>query len=495
MKAVLTFAAVSVATGACSPHQINKDPLPPIAIPKAYQNSGGGGQKTEMWWRDFADNELNRMVATALNDNLRLRAAWARIDQSRALVAQANAGKYPQLELSASAGRQQREDFFTGDTVTENAFNVSLGAGYEVDLWRRIANSGDAAALNALATRDDLEAIAMSIAAEIAEAWFDLVSQYAQRNVLSEQLRTNETYLELVELRFENGLTSALDVYQQRQQVVATRARLGLVDGATKLLEYRLAVLAGKSPGQLAINPGDTFPDLPPVPTTGLPVDLLDRRPDVRAFRRRVEAADHQVAVAIAGRLPSLRLSGEAFIQSLTAGDLIATPLWRLIASVTAPLFDGGRREAEVQRSHAVVQELLMNYAQSLLQAMAEVDSALVQERQQIAYIRDLEDVLKLATSSLTEAQARYSQGLINYLPVLTALQGQQQAELNVLGARRQLLSYRVQLHRALGGTWTQRLRNDPEPTGSSSNHTDTVPPPATGASRGANSRSRPRQS
>jgi NodT family efflux transporter outer membrane factor (OMF) lipoprotein len=358
-------------------------------------------------------------------------------------------------------GRQKTRFAFQGTEFTQqlNQFSVSIGAAYEVDLWRRMANAGDAAALDALAVRDDVESIAITLAAEVAEAWFDLIAQRAQHKLISGQIETNETYLELVRLRFEKGLASALDVFQQRQQLVSTRAQLKLIESVIELHQHRLAVLAGAPPQGFAATTGDTLPPPPAaVPGTGLPADLLERRPDVRAARRRVEAADYRVAAAVADRLPALRLRGSTSLQSSSLADFIASPLWSIIASVTAPLLDGGRRAAEVERNRAVVEERLMGYGQVMLQAMVEVESALMQERQQLAYITDLEEAVELADATLREAQARYRQGLIDYLPVLAALQGLQRAELSLLLARRQLLSYRIQLCRALGGGWTQEL-------------------------------------
>lgn len=465
-------AALALTLAACSPHKVTRNPPPPVAVSDAYRTAGATGQAMpEQWWIDFQDEGLNALITRTLRGNLRVRAAWARIEQSRALLTQSRAGRWPQIDASAAAGRQSSR-FFIGGMELEsvnNQFSASLGAGYEVDLWKRIANQGNSAAMNALAARDDYESIAITLAAETAETWFDLVAQRAQRALLDTQLETNGIYLELVELRFQKGLASALDVYQQRQQQVSTRAQMVLIDAGIRLLEHRLAVLVGQPPGAVQADTGHVLPEeLPPVPATGLPADLLERRPDVRAARRRVESADYQVAVAVADRLPGLRLSGSAGLQARDVSTFLSSPVWSLLASVTQSIFDGGRRKAEVVRRKAVVEELLMVYGQVLLQAMVEVENALVQEAQQRAYIQDLEESVELAAASLREAQARYQQGLIDYLPVLTSLQALQRAELGLLQARRQLISYRIQLCRALGGTWTQSL-SAPERQGESS--------------------------
>ncbi len=458
----LLSASLALTLAACSPHRVTHNPAPPVPVPDSYGSASTGSPLPEEWWRDFDDAELNRLVELGIRDSLQLRAAWARLRQAQSLARQAASGKWPQLSFSASAARQKNRFQLAepiGEVTTRtNQFSASVGAAYEVDLWKRIGSQAAGAVLDARAVRDDVESMAISMAAEISEAWFDLVLQRAQRKLLAQQLETNSTYLELVQLRFEQGLASALDVYQQQQQVVATRAQLSLVESAIAALGFRLSALLGKPPRSVRLGARDTLPDLPPIPGTGIPANLLERRPDVRAARRRVEAADYRVAVAVADRLPGLRLSGSTSLQDSNIAELIATPLWSIIASVTQPIFAGGRLEAEVERNRAVVEERLAQYGQVLIVAMTEVETALVQERQQIANIAALEEQVEIAQNALREARARYRQGLIDYLPVLTSLQALQRSELSLLQTRRQLISYRIQLCRALGGTWTSRL-------------------------------------
>ena len=461
----LALLVTLVSTASCSPHKVTHNPAPPMPVPEAYSRNAGSAPMPETWWKDFNQPQLTALIDDMLENNFQLRAAWARVKQARSFVKQANSGKYPQLDLSGGAQRSQSR-FNIGEQVIineNNIFTASIGAGYELDLWRRMANTGDAAALDALASRDAVEAIAITLAAEVSEAWFDLVSVSAQLKLLREQLETNTLYLELIELRFRKGLASSLDIYQQRQALVSLQAQITLLDGSRALLIQRIAILVGKPPSAISVTPGEVLPALPAAaPGVGLPADLLERRPDVRAARRQVEAADYRVAVAVADRLPALRLSGSAGMQAFALADFLSSPVWNLIASVAAPLVDGGRRRAEVDRQKAIVEERLMDYGRVLLQAMVEVEGALVNEERQLAYIKDLEQLVELSGLTLSQAQERYNQGLIDYLPVLSAIQGQQRAQLNLIQARRSLISFRIQLCRALGGTWTQELE-DPD--------------------------------
>lgn len=456
------------ALAACTPHKVVHNPAPPVDVPQSYGKDASKAPAPERWWKDLGDPDLEALVDKALAGNLQLRATWARLAQAGALAREASAGKWPQVQFDASAGRAQQRfnlPMIGQRDFISNSFKASVGAAYEVDAWNKIGSTAAAAGLEARAGRDDLESMAMSLTAQIAEAWYSLVELRAERALVAEQLRLSQTYLELVQMRFEQGLSSSLDVYQQEQQVTQLRGRMALLESAVETTAHGLAVLVGQPPRTVVAGDRAELPELPPLPGTGIPADLLERRPDVRGARKRVEAADYRVAAAIADRLPGLRLQGALSLSNSNLGDLIAKPLYSIVAAVTAPLLDGGRRKAEVDRTRAVVEERVWTYGQVLLQAMLEVDNALVEERQQKVYIGELEHQVEVSQNTLTQAQDLYQQGLTDYLPVLTALQVLQQSQVALLQARRQLISYRIQLCRALGGSWTAELRA-PAPRG-----------------------------
>lgn len=412
--------ALALALGACAPHDVRRDPLPPVAVPDAWRGATAGPVTDDgRWWRSLGDAELDRLVEEILAGNLQLRAAWARVRQARAVVRQVGSGRWPQLEATAQASRTRQRFEISEDMVFTplvDSFQVSIAAGYELDLWKRLSSNQAAATLDALSLRDDAEAIATSLAAEAAEAWFDVVATKARQELLGEQQRINETYLELTQLRYRQSLATSIDA----------------------------------APAVL--------PDPAPPPATGLPVDLLVRRPDVRAARRRAEAADHRVAAAIADRLPALRVGGSAGLNAGDLADLLDGRVFSVFAALAAPLFDGGRRKAEVERNRDVVDERLLQLGHALVVAVAEVDQALADEAHRRVALATLTERVELARQTLTEARAFYAEGLIDYLQVLTALSALQSLELATLQARRDLLSARIKLHRALGGSWTAGL-------------------------------------
>jgi outer membrane protein TolC len=219
-----------------------------------------------------------------------------------------------------------------------------------------------------------------------------------------------------------------------------------------------LALLLGRTPFELPHIDSETLKIPEDVPSTGLPVQLLTARPDIRAAMLRLESADWAVAGARADRLPSLRLTGRAVYQSGDLDLLFDNWLLDLTAGLTAPLFDGRRRSAEVERLRAVVAENLASYRRVILTAVREVEDALVDEQKLRAHLDGLEAQLDAAQNALNEAGFRYRSGLNDYLPVLTQLVSVQNLERTIIDRTADLLVARVELYRALGGSWGNEL-------------------------------------
>jgi NodT family efflux transporter outer membrane factor (OMF) lipoprotein len=296
------------------------------------------------------------------------------------------------------------------------------------------------------------------LSAQVAEAFYDLMESRTRRELLERQKETNETFLELAQLRFSQGLASAVDVYQQRQQVISTRAQLALVTASETVSSNQLGALVGEAPRGVRNEDASGLPTLPPLPAVGVPSTVLRQRPDLRSAKRRIVAADYRVGTAIAEYFPRINLRGSLGFGAQSLRDLFEDVVWSVVASISETIWDGGRRGAEVSRRKAAVQERVEQYGEAVVRALVEVDNALAQEKQQHIHIAELEQQVENAQNTLREAQARYQEGLTDYLPVLSALSAHQQAELGLLTARRRLLSMRIQLHRALGGTWTHEL-------------------------------------
>ncbi|MBW2673782.1 MAG: efflux transporter outer membrane subunit [Deltaproteobacteria bacterium] len=461
LKTVLLIVVAISLLSSCNPFRPPVRTSPAGEVPRTFSLYPSGPERQERWWQEFNDRDLNTLIEEALSDSFTLREAWARLNQAKALAVQSGANLYP--DLSATAGssyKRQRAERSSGgqSTTSTETYSLGLTTSYELDLWGQIRSEQEAKILDATATREDLNTAAITLAAEVAEKWINIISQKRQRQILNEQLDINTTYLELIELRFRKGMVSALDVYQQRQVVEQVKAQVPLVEEQEQLLMHTLALLLGKPPRTALAISRDTLPEPSEIPKTGLPADLLASRPDVRAAGLKLRSADWQVAAARANRLPTISLTASAAYQAPNIDLLFHNWLTNLAANLTAPLFDGGRRAAEVDRLRAVADENLSAYQRTVYTAIKEVEDALVSEEKKLRHIEALKVEIEAAGRALDEARQRYLKGIDDYLPVLTQLLKVQALDVDLIKRQAELLTARVALYRSLGGTWTDKL-------------------------------------
>ena len=417
------------------------------------------------WWLHLQAPELNALLDEALTNSPSLEQVWARLAQSEAIAAKAGAARSPTLDYEgrAATARQKTTSGADPGTRSFDSFTLGVGAAYEVDLWGRVKSQSEAAALDRDATREALNAAAMTLASQTALRWIGLVAQRLQTALIEKQLEANKTSLELMELRFRRSLATALDVYQQRQAVAGTEARIPLAELREELLRHELALLLGRADFRSLRITTTNLPAFPEPPPVGVPAETLANRPDVRRAGLRLSAADWTVSAARADRLPALRITatGSYGHNDNAIAEVFDDWFANLAASITGPIFDGGRRKAEVARARAVVDERLAAYRETVLKAIKAVEDALVSEQKQRTYLLALDRNLTLRQASYREAVTRYRNGLINYLPVLVELVGLQNLERDHIEAQYQLWHYRINLYRALGGTWTDALQRN----------------------------------
>ncbi|MCK5801341.1 MAG: efflux transporter outer membrane subunit, partial [Lentisphaeria bacterium] len=369
---------------------------------------------TNRWWESFESPGLNALVDEALTNSPSIQQAWARLAQAEAIAQKAGAARYPTLGYEGKAGATRNGA--TGNTI--EAYSIGLTAAYEVDLWGRIKSETEAAALDREASREQLNAAAITLASQTTLRWTGIVAQRLQTDVIRKQLEANQTSLELIELRFRKSLSNALDVYQQRQAVAGTQSRIPLAELREELLHNELAALLGRADFRSLNVPDAQLPTLGELPALGIPADVLANRPDVRQAGLRLQSADWSVSAARADRLPAIRLSASGSYANANASDLFDDWIANLAGSLTGPIFEGGRRKAEVARTRAVANERLAAYRETVIRAIKEVEDALVSEQKQREYILALDRNLELSQSSYKEAVNRYRSGLIEYLPV-----------------------------------------------------------------------------
>jgi multidrug efflux system outer membrane protein len=423
-----------------------------ITLPETYTIYAETAPVPDRWWEAFASEELDRLIRESMEENRDLKVSYARLQQSRAQAVLAGMDKLPDLELRAGASETRRGD--SGGTVTERSRSLTLVSSWELDFWGELRAGHRAAILDVEASREELYASALTLSSEVTLKWLETIAVNRQLALYRDQLETNRTILDLMEQRYLKGLANALDIYQQRQAVAENEAGFPQLEARLENLKNELAVLVGKPPGtDLGITAED-FPDLNPPPDVGLPADLLSKRPDIRAAGLKLRSSENQVEAARAGRLPGINLSATAGYSSDSLDDLLDNWLTTLAANLTWPLFNSGIKKAEVTRRQRIVDERLASYEQIVLQAIREVQDALVSEQKQSEYIAGLEKQLAITRDGFREAVSRYRKGLSDYLPVLSALTSTQRLERTIVQAQLERFSQRVMLYRALGGGW-----------------------------------------
>ncbi|UCF91266.1 MAG: efflux transporter outer membrane subunit [Desulfobacterales bacterium] len=458
-RTAMCLLAVVLTAVSCSLFRPDPRQSPEGALPRTFALYMPGAARPDKWWEEFRDPELNALVEEALSGSFTLQEAWARLNQAQAVAVQVGSAFYPDLTATGgSAYGRQRTENGVQRTRTVKDYSLGIFSNYELDLWGRIRSERETARLAANATREDLNGAAITLAAEVTQRWANIISQNMQKRLLERQLQTNLIFLELVELRFRKAMVSALDVYQQRQVVEQVKAEIPLVEQREQLLRHELALLLGKPPRTALDIQRETIPIPVDIPDTGLPADLLAARPDVRAAGLRLRAADWQVAAARADRLPAISLTAGGSFGAEKMDLLFNNWLLSLAGNLTAPIFDGYRRAAEVDRTRAVVDENLAFYRETVLTAIKEVEDALISETKQREHIQGLERQISAARNALKQASERYRSGLNDYLPVLTQLLAVQGLERDLIQQQTFLLIDRINLYRALGGAWVQSL-------------------------------------
>ena len=411
------------------------------------------------WWLAFEDEQLNQLMTELFKQNLELTQAVARLEQVEALARITRSAESPFLSGGGNVGRSSQPGL--SDDFIGNNQQLSLAAGYELDLWGKLSAQSRAAELELSASRQDMQTLYLGLSARLADLYFLAIEQRAQLALTDQSIASFADTLLRVENRYNLGLVPAVDMYQARQSLAGAQAARYLFEASLGEVEHAIAVLIGRYPER---SPGDSLEQLPGAPDlfdAGIPAELISQRPDLQAALQRVEAADYRVAAAIADRFPSISLSGGygSLRQDVTAG-LIKGEFWSLLGNLAMPLVDGGRRRAEVDRKEAALREAVANYQQKVLTAFQEVEDALINNYATEQRVERLAETAQATGATLRLSTDRYLAGLVDYLPVLTAQRTDFDVSSRLLAARRQLLAERISLARALGGDWMRNQMN-----------------------------------
>jgi NodT family efflux transporter outer membrane factor (OMF) lipoprotein len=435
------------------PVTVHRD-LPEGVMPEAFAADTPAVAAKQQWWQDFGSDELNRLMDEAFAGNLDVARAWARLRQAQAQATSARSEGKLQITGSADAStrRVRQEANGSSERDSSNSFSLGLAASYEVDLWGRIKASVTSADLAAQATEQDVQATALALSGTLAKTWLQYRTALAQVAVIEGQIETGNKYLELLRVRQRKSLSDNVDVLQQEQQVASLESRLPPLRQSLESLGLQLRYLLGRPPQAPLELAQKGLPEMPAELAVGLPSQMLANRPDIRAAWLTLRSQEWAVTEAEADRLPALDISGTSSFNSVTFEKLFSNWILNLASGLTAPLLDGGRRQAVVVREKALADERFLNYRDTVLTALHDVANALSSEKWQREYLVKLDAELKLTTQTLDETLRRYRNGLSDYLPVLTALSSLEKVELAMVSARADLISNRIDVYQAVGG-------------------------------------------
>ena len=397
------------------------------------------------WWDLFQDTVLQNLIEVALENNLDLDVALARIAEARANLGFSRADLYPEVNVIANAGvNANTEGDISGSGI------IAADAFWQVDLWGKIRRSNEAALNELLATEEAYRAVTISLVADVA-SFYLLLRDFDNRQTVAENtVVTRRETLDIIQARFNAGAVSEVDVNQAEIQLAEAEAAVQAFRRGRAQTENAISVLLGVPPMSIPRGLALDQQILPPELPAGLPSELVDRRPDVLQAERQLHAQTARIGVAEAIKYPSLTLSADlgASIASTSLGFLNAA------ADIFAPIFNAGRNQSRVDAEVARTEQALARYEQSILTAFREVEDAMVAVRTyQAEYASRLRQV-EAARSAEDLSWIRYDQGMTSYLEYLEVQRQLFSSELRASETLQLRLTSLVQLYKALGGGW-----------------------------------------
>lgn len=441
---------------------------PDIATPSAFQEqkSGPAAPVSDRWPATFGSAELTALAAAALDNNLDIAAAVARIDQADAQARISAAPLFPQISLSGDTTRSmspgalsQKEGPYTETRRWHHA--LGLNASYALDFWGRNRDAAHAAQLSATATRYDRSVVALSTTASLVNSYIALVAAQDRLRIARENARVAAEVLHAVRQRLAVGTATALDLAQQESVLAIQRAAAPVYEQNVQQTRNLIAVLVGRTPESMSVRGGALMALRLPNVRAGLPSQLLLRRPDLAEAEARLAAEQLNVSSARAAFFPNLSLSGQFGVQSMLMKNLFRPEAiaYSLAVQLVQPLIDGQNLQGQLDLHKARAVELLMVYRKQILTAFADVENALIAARTTAARETLLRAAVAASRRAYAAAMQRLQEGTIDIV-TLSTIQTTLFQNLDQLSQARQArLQALVSLYQALGGGWTDPAR------------------------------------
>ncbi|WP_156484951.1 MULTISPECIES: efflux transporter outer membrane subunit [unclassified Erwinia] len=446
---------VTALTGCAT--QVEKAPGA-LPIPQQWRNQVGPSSPVEAgWWRNFNDDNLNRLVSQALRNNLDILTARSRVEQYRAQLRGAEGDNLPTLNAGVSATHARALSSVSGQPYEYAVFQGLLQASYDVDIWGARSSSIDAATASLAAQQAAASAAELTVASSVASGYMTLVALDEQLRVTESTLASRANSLKLAQRQYETGYTSKLEWVQSASEYQTAKAQIPVLQHQIAQQENALSILVGMNPREIArrrefeqVAP-QTLPSL-------LPSELLQRRPDIVQAERLLLAADSSLAASRARLLPSLNLTASGTMQSSALHQLLDNPfrLWSIGGSVLAPILNREALTAQVDVSMASRNQALYSYEKVVRNAFSEVNNDLDAIERYQQQLVELQKQAQVVSEALRIASNRYQNGYASYLDELDAQRTLYSTQLNLVQVKNNLLQAQIDLYRALGGGWKE---------------------------------------
>jgi multidrug efflux system outer membrane protein len=435
---------------------------PKLDVPTEYRFAPGEAVDTAntAWWQRFEDPVLDGLIAEALANNQTVKIAAANVEAAAAVLTQARSPLFPQLGYTGEGAREKlsRENAApvpNGVANPQSAYQLLLGASWEIDLWGRIRRQSEAARANLLATEEGRRGVLLSLVGSVATVYLQLLGLDDQLKVAKESRDAYAESLKLFELQFQHGQVSEMEVAQAKSQLYTAEAQIPQIEQQIAQSEDALSILLGRNPGPIDRDRTIETLRLPAVPA-GVPSQLLIRRPDIAQAEQQLIAANAQIGAAKALYFPAISLTGTLGYASADLSKLFDGPAhtWSYAGTFTGPIFTAGAVSGQVAQAEATQRAALANYRQTVQKGFADVSDALIAYRKlgeqvnaQVQLVGALRDYSRLAN-------VKYNGGYVPYSTVLQAEQELFPAELALAGARAARYSALVRIYSAMGGGW-----------------------------------------
>jgi len=440
---------------------------PDIALPAAYPATTGSaagneqGRVSDEWWTLYNDTTLNDLVTGALHNNTDLQRAVAQIDEAEAVLDEASATLFPEIDLGASSSRSRSSTLnatpvFSGVPIIYNSNRLALSTSFELDFWGKLRRASEAARAQVLSSLYARDVVALTVAGTTTQSYFTLRALDAQIAVTRDILKSREESLAIIKNRARGGLASEVDVNQAKVARADAALQLRDLQRQRALMEHQLGVLTGKLDLKIAAGDVMSLP-VPSMPPVGLPSTLLQRRPDVQQAEQNLIAANAEIGVSRASQFPTFSLTGDFGGQSKKFSDLLKSGarIWSIGLSGVMPILDAGKYAARTRQAEAVQRQAVAGYRRTVEAAFKEVADALTNVEQTRAAAADVRAKVEAARNVLRLSRLRYDAGYSAYLEVLDAQRTANSAEQALVQNRQLQLIYSVDLMKALGGGWS----------------------------------------